>query len=155
MVSYAKFKDEYCNKCFQKTFVPLINCSFCDMQACSFCVSKHMEGDNNCPNKPPPTESELKSREVTNEWFEKQKKAATEVSDDPEQNCCQCGYKRHRNIITWSIFIYPSKNDFCGTCGGEKCRACIISDHYYNHNKNRPCQKNVLKTNPDLIPTVQ
>ena len=143
MVSYAKFKDpEYCSQCLSETFFALKNCSFCNMQACALCVGKHA---NSCPNKPPPTEKELKSIEESKKMFEEMEKAKTEVSDDPEQNCCQCGYKRSRNVITWSIYISPSTNDNCSTCSSKKCRSCLLSNHY-NHNRNHhTCLKNKLQ----------
>ena len=79
-------------------------CQYCNLRSCGLCIKPHKL---TCDKKPPPTEEQLLNIEASKKIFENYEKAKTEVSENKNENCCQCGYKKDRKVMYHDIYFAP------------------------------------------------
>ena len=98
----------------------LETCSDCSQSLCSLCFSGHLR---QCRYDHLPEDIKAMLEEESKRVREEMK-MGTDVSEDPEENCCNCGYKRYRKGAVWSIYI--SNNDSCKICKKDFCAFCSV-----------------------------
>jgi len=103
-------KDEQLQFIMNKT---LQTCSTCNKRICCVCFSDHK---NTCFYDNLPEERKVQLKSYGN--------MSTDVSDDPDENCCNCGYMRNREGRIWSILVKGNKS--CQICGKDFCAFCHV-----------------------------
>lgn len=126
-INYYKqsVKRTPCQKCNDTNIEFLMKkdletCSACNQMLCCQCFGAHR---SKCHYDHLPEETKAKLKEESQKLKEEME-MSTEVSENPEENCCNCGYKRHRKGAVWDIYIKGKKT--CKSCKKDFCAFCHV-----------------------------